>query len=90
VAQHATSLNFVPVDCMYKNNVQIIAAYFFQQEDSGKPYVYLSTSRLYYLLFSLVSFKLMTHLTQLTQYRQYLLKFLLYSGYKVPSSIPMW
>jgi hypothetical protein len=74
VAQHATSLNFLPVDCMYKNNVQIIAAYFFQQEDSGKPYVYLSTSRLYFfLLFSLVSFKLMTHLTQLTQYRQYLL-----------------
>ena len=59
---------------MYKNNVQIIAAYFFQQEDSGKPYVYLSTSRLYFfLLFSLVSFKFMTHLTQLTQYRQYLL-----------------
>ena len=74
MAQHATSLNFLPVDCMYKNNVQIIAAYFFQQEDSGKPYVYLSTSRLYFfLLFSLVSFKLMTHLTQLTQYRQYLL-----------------
>ena len=74
MAQHATSLNFLPVDCTYKNNVQIIAAYFFQQEDSGKPYVYLSTSRLYFfLLFSLVSFKLMTHLTQLTQYRQYLL-----------------
>ena len=74
MAQHATSLNFVPVDCMYKNNVQIIAAYFFQQADSGKPYVYLSTSRLYnFLLFSLVSFKLMTYLTQLTQYRQYLL-----------------
>ena len=73
MAQHATSLNFLPVDCMYKNNVQIIAAYF-SSKKSGKPYVYLSTSRLYYfLLFSLVSFKLMTHLTQLTQYRQYLL-----------------
>ena len=41
---------------------------FFQQEDSGKPYVYHPTSRLYYfLLFSLVSFKLMTR-TQFTQY----------------------
>ena len=37
-----------------------------QEQNRKQLYVYLPTSRLYYLLFSLVSFKLMTQLTQFT------------------------